>query len=852
MNHFMRPWPLTALSVGWMLGTACHLEQVTLQSSTVYGAWWCVSVGVAWLWATRGTGAGGGGLEPFPVRAGPRKQTCVIVCRGWSVPAWTRQTLAVAVSASLAMSGAGWRATQQLKDRLAPEWEGIDLVLEGVVERLPQRQPESIRFVLAVERAWRTDTHESLPAFPPRVWLGWQTGPPGDGLSGSQSPIRVAERWRLPVRLKAAHGTFNPHAGDPEAGWWSQGVLALGQVRLITSRDEQAQRLATGAGHWIEQWREACRDRLWQQGLEPRVAGVVSALVLGDQTAIDPLDWDVFRRTGVAHLMSISGLHITLLAAAMRAAVSWAWRRAGWRGRPLALWWPASTAGWWGGLLMAGLYAAFSGGGLPAQRTVLMLGVLVWLKTWGLRWPWWTTWSLSCAVVLAWDPWAWLQVGFWLSFVAVALLMVLDERAAVAPPPLPRASSSTPRRRMLDGLSSLGRAASGLWREQWRITCGLAPLTLLLFREVSLIGVLANLLAIPWVTLCVTPLALVGALWSPAWLAAAEALKVLQWGLNTMLQWGVPTWSVSAFPVWVACVGVLGAALLCLSAPWWLRGWGLPLLAPALGWQATPPPVGEVAVVVADVGQGQAVLVRTAQHALLYDAGPRYSQEFDAGQRVVVPLLKAYGVTLDRLVLSHRDADHTGGALAVLDMQPQVQVLGSLPSRSAIAQRAGYQDCEAGQTWTWEGVHFEVLHPTSSGPARATSNAWSCVLRIQTATSSVLLAGDIESHEEAAMVRAWGAALRTDVLLVPHHGSRTSSTSAWLDAVRPHTAWVQAGYRNRYGHPAPDVVERYRARHIHLLETTRCGAIQWSSLEPKTMQCEREVRRRFWHHTPPA
>jgi len=510
---------------------------------------------------------------------------------------------------------------------------------------------------------------------------------------------------------------------------------------------------------------------------------------------------------------------------------------------------PATTVGWWGGLFTAGLYAAFSGGGLPAQRTVLMLGVLVWLKTWGLRWPWWATWSVACAVVLAWDPLAWLQAGFWLSFMAVGLLMLLDERHPHAQPittaqPLAKHAAIAWR-------GSLWNAASNLWREQWRITLGLAPLSLLLFREVSLISLGANLLAIPWVTLCVTPLALVGVLWSPVWQGAAIALECLQWGLSAMLQWGVPTWSVPAFPVWVAGAGVLGAGLLCLSAPWWLRGWGVPLLVPALGWQVTPPPDGEVAVVVVDVGQGQAVLVRTAQHALLYDAGPRYSPDMDAGQRVVVPLLKAYGVSLDRLVLSHRDSDHTAGAQAVLDMQPQVPVMGSLPSRSALAQRVDYQDCEVGQSWWWDGVHFEVLHPLPAGPVRATSNAWSCVLRVQTARSSLLLTGDIEAREEADLVLQWGTALRSDVLLVPHHGSRTSSTADWLDRVRPQTAWVQAGYRNRYGHPAHEVVERYRVRGIRLLETARCGAIQWSSQEPSTMVCERETRRRYWHHVPP-
>jgi competence protein ComEC len=350
--------------------------------------------------------------------------------------------------------------------------------------------------------------------------------------------------------------------------------------------------------------------------------------------------------------------------------------------------------------------------------------------------------------------------------------------------------------------------------------------------------------------LCVTPLSLLGVLWPEAWHLAALALELLRWVLANMLGWGIPTWSVAAFPVWVAVAGVLGAGLLGLPAPVWWRCWGLPLLVPALGWQATPPPEGEVEMVVADVGQGQAVLVRTARHALLYDAGPRYSAELDAGQRVVVPLLQALDVRLDRLVLSHRDADHTGGAQSVLAMYPEADVLGSLPSRFALTHRPGYRDCEAGQSWLWDGVQFEVLHPTQTGPSRATSNAWSCVLRVRTATSSVLLAGDIEAREEAELVQRLGSTLQTDILLMPHHGSRTSSTAEWLDAVQPRVAWVQAGYRNRFGHPAPEVVARYAAHGITVLETARCGAIQWLSEQPQQMVCEREKRRRYWHHQP--
>jgi competence protein ComEC len=274
-------------------------------------------------------------------------------------------------------------------------------------------------------------------------------------------------------------------------------------------------------------------------------------------------------------------------------------------------------------------------------------------------------------------------------------------------------------------------------------------------------------------------------------------------------------------------------------------------LLPALFWKTPSPPAGEMTVVVADVGQGQAVLVRTAQHVLLYDAGPRYAPDVDAGQRVVVPLLRSLGWRLDRLVLSHRDTDHTGGARAVLAMHPNADVLGSLPADLPWTRHPGYQTCEAGQRWTWDGVHFEVLHPQASAPRRAVSNASSCVLRIQAASGSLLLSGDIEAPEEAALVSRLGARLQTDVLLVPHHGSKTSSSLAWLAQVQPQWAWVQAGYRNRFGHPAQAVVARYQAQGIGWLETAGCGAIIWSSQTPQAMTCERAQQARYWHHRAP-
>jgi competence protein ComEC len=287
----------------------------------------------------------------------------------------------------------------------------------------------------------------------------------------------------------------------------------------------------------------------------------------------------------------------------------------------------------------------------------------------------------------------------------------------------------------------------------------------------------------------------------------------------------------------------------------WLRCFGMALVLPVLSWQTPRPAHGTFELVVADMGQGHAVLVRTATHSLLYDTGPRYSAETDAGQRVLVPLLRAWGERLDRIVISHQDSDHSGGAPAVMAMQPHAEVLTSMPVEHPLQQLGVMRRCESGQSWVWDGVRFDVLHPSESDYARKlTPNALSCVLRVtaarlhaSSASQSALLAGDIEAPQEQSLVQS-GQVLQADWLLVPHHGSATSSTAVFLEAVHPSVAVVQAGYRNRFGHPKPDVLKRYSDLGVLVVQTPRCGASIWRSEQPKLVQCERNQRQRYWQH----
>jgi competence protein ComEC len=577
----------------------------------------------------------------------------------------------------------------------------------------------------------------------------------------------------------------------------------------------------------------------------------VSALLVGDQAAIERADWDVFRATGVAHLMAISGLHITGLAWLAALCMGQLWRRSdGWRGhRPLSLWLPTPLAASVCGVVVALAYALFTGWGVPAQRTVWMLAVVTLLRWHGKRWPWPQVWWLVCMVVLAVDPWALLQAGFWLSFVAVGVLFVSDARMSEPPePPPPDAASpgAWPHRLA----RAVWRALQGMWREQWLMSVCLAPLSLLLFHQISLVGVWANLLAVPWVTLVVTPLCLLGLVWAPLWSWASEALQLLRGVLQGMAALSWAQWSAPAAPSWAGWAAVLGMATWALPVPAWLRGYGLVLVLPVLSWHTPRPSPGQFELLSADMGQGHAVLVRTAHHALLYDTGPRYSAETDAGQRVLLPLLRAWGERLDTVVISHQDSDHSGGAAAVLAMQPDAKVLTSVPADHRLQTIRPMQRCAHGQSWTWDDVTFTVLHPrVQDYDHKNKPNALSCVLRISTPSAvAALLVGDIEAAQERALVQS-GEPLKADWLLVPHHGSATSSTTEFVQAVDPRIAVVQAGYRNRFGHPRADVMARYVEQGVHVVQTTRCGASTWQSSQPEMVRCERDVQKRYWHHS---
>ena len=758
---------------------------------------------------------------------------------GWR---WRSALLASLLGAALMGFGVSdWRASLRLADALPAELEGRDISVTGTVASLPQRSASGLRFRFDVDAA-RLDG--KVLTAPSLLAVGWYSGWHEDAaLTQPQLELRAGQRWTFTLRLRQPHGNLNPHGFDYELQLFEQGVRATGYVR-----DAPAPVLLhAAAGHPVERLRQRVRDAIEAAVPDRRAAGVLAALAVGDQGAIERDDWDLYRNTGIAHLVSISGLHITMFGWLAGLAVAALWRRSS----RLTLWLAVPHAARWGGLALATAYALFSGWGVPSQRTVWMLAAVTLLQAFGLRWPWALTLLFAAVIVTVFDPWALLQAGFWLSFVAVGLLMA----SSPAQPPVTNPAQAAP----TGWRSWPGRAVSGLrdgLRTQLIATLGLTPLTLVFFQQVSLVGLAANLVAIPLVTLVITPLALLGVLLVPLWSVGAWVVQGLNAFLGLLASWPGAVWAVPVAPAWAQAAGLVGAALLVLPWPWRLRALALPLMLPLLLPPRALPEPGRFDLLALDVGQGTSVLVRTRGHLLLFDAGPQYSRDSDAGQRVLLPLLRARGETrIDTLVLSHRDLDHVGGAAALLKALPVGDVLSSLELEHPLLARASHSSrCSAGQSWAWDGVRFEVLRPAEADYERALkSNAMSCVLRVSEAGAagrSVLLTGDIEREQEAWLVAEQRAALRAEVLIAPHHGSRTSSTGAFLDAVQPVAAVFQAGYRNRFGHPAPDVLQRYLDRGIRLHISPACGAWRWDSRGSPEGVCERDAVRRYWHHRP--
>ncbi len=755
-----------------------------------------------------------------------------LVAAVWSTPL----VAAVPARATWAIAGARlcfgllvgicWAAAYahvRLADHLADDLEGRDVEVVGIVSSLPQHFERGVRFEFSPEQVLTPGAH--LPA---RIQLAWYGGfVPEAGLPNPV--VHAGERWQFNLRLRKPHGSANPHGFDYEAWLLERGIRATCYVRPPRTEAPQ-RRLAPfvwSPGTAVDRTREAARERLQRALADSAHGGVIVALAVGDQRAIDNDDWQLFNRTGVGHLMSISGLHVTMIASLAALLTFAAWRRS--ERLTLALAAPRAAAA--AGLMAAFVYCLIAGFAVPAQRTLFMLAVAAWAVWRGWFGSGTRVLAIALGAVCLIDPWAPLSPGFWLSFGAVAVLLMAG--------------------------ASLG--ARTHWFKtalvaQLAVTLGLIPLTLALFQQVSLAGPLANALAIPVVSFVITPLALLACMlpFDSIALFAHWVLGHLMDYLGWLgaLDWAV--WQRAAPPLWTVLLALSGIVWCLVPWPLHWRALGMVWMLPLIAHPPPTPGKGDLWVTILDVGQGLAVVARTASHTLVFDSGPQYSPEADGGNRVIVPYLRGEGVTqIDSLVISHDDNDHTGGALSTLKGVPTGLLISPLPATHPLLAAANqHRRCVAGDRWTWDAVSFEFLHPQRSdyaGLASLKDNASSCVLALRAHGRQLLLPADIERDVEARLVAA-DATLASEILVVPHHGSKTSSSADFLDTVKPMTAIVAAGYRNRFRHPAAEVLERFRERDIRVLRTDERGAVMLRMGAADTrIATQRDLQPRYWH-----
>ncbi len=726
---------------------------------------------------------------------------------------------AASIAVLALFAGFMWAAAAahlRLADALPAEWEARDIELVGVVASLPQFSERSVRFELDVEGV-------STPAarVPSRIVLSWW------GRALSPPEVHAGERWRFTVRLKRPHGTSNPHGFDYEAWLLERGIRATGYVRPRGA--ERVTPMVHRPSYWVEAVRERLRTRILTALADRPYAGIIAALAIGDQRAIPADQWQTFTRTGVNHLMSISGLHVTMVAGLAYALVLALWRRS----QRLTLALPASKAAAAAGLAAALFYTLLAGFAVPAQRTLYMVCVVAVALWIGMATSVSVVLAVALLIVLILDPWAVNSAGFWLSFGAVAAIFLVT-------------------------VNRIARSGwfSGWLRTQTAVTIALLPLLLALFQQVSLISPAANAFAIPLVSLVVAPLALLGmifpidAVLHLAHFAMACCMYLLEW----MSALPNAVWEQHAPPAWAIVVGVVGALWLMLPRGVPARWLGAVACLPLFFALPPSPQWGELRLAVLDVGQGLAIVARTAGHALLYDTGPAFGPAADSGNRIIAPYLRAIGVKrLDGMIVSHDDIDHTGGAVSVLQAVPVDWLSTSLPEMDPLPLFADQAfRCRAGQSWQWDGVSFEMLYPDlTSYEIRMKDNDRSCVLKITAAGRNVLITGDIERRAEEALL-ASGLPVASDVLIAPHQGSNTSSTPPFVSAVSPESVIFPVGYRNRFGHPHAAVVERYRALGSTLYRTDTDGAVLVAISAERGIELGRyrAMHRRYWLDAP--
>jgi competence protein ComEC len=711
-----------------------------------------------------------------------------------------------------------WHSTAILTQRLPVVIENKPVILIGTIVGFPRNTAKYRQCVLAVSQLKIAGI---IQPFQARVRIRWNLP---KNLPAGFPRFTPQQTWQLTARLHPVHEVLNFDVPDYSNILFQQRIRAIGQVERTT----RPLLLATASRLSIDLWRYKIMLKINKLLPDNPLRGMIIALTLGEGRGIEQAHWQLFRNTGIIHLVVISGSHISLIALLIFGIMSGIWRYTG----RLTLWLPAPQAAAIVSLLAAIGYTLLAGASIPTQRAIIMVTVVIINKLLARQTPSFDLIAIALFLVLLYDPLAVLSNGFWLSFSAVAaIIWVLHGR---------RTSSSRAYQLFHDTLMT-----------QWSVFAVLFPILLLYYGTFPLNSFIANLVVIPWFNIVIVPLSLLGlgliAIAPELATACLEFSTVILHGclsfLNSLSQfnWLVQT-TAPPTGLSIAIAGV-GIGFLLLPRGFPARWLGGILLLPILFSPTMQPRPGEVWFTLFDIGQGLAAIVQTQNHTLIYDTGDKRGDTTMA-DRVIIPYLRARQIhQVEMLMVSHSDADHASG---VATLQQNIKIIQTL---SSDLQRIPHSNlCQAGQHWTWDTVEFRVLHPDKIDDYSSSNNR-SCVLKIQTGKHGILLAGDIEGVVENQLSRHYPYILQAEIMVVPHHGSKTSSSPSLLQVVKPQFALISSGYRNRFRHPRPEIVARYQSIGTTVLNTAETGAIAFTLSEQHISppRLARVEMHRYWH-----
>jgi len=672
----------------------------------------------------------------------------------------------------------------RLQAQLPAQFEGQSIQIEGRVIGLPQHNERSVRFDFSVLKS-KINKPEQLNL--KKVRLRWYY---------PKQAIKPGQYWQFTVKLKKPHGRFNPGGFDYERWLFMQNIAATGYVRK-----KPAPQLIAIAPVFqnADSVRQFISDKLDELLGKTENRGLIKALTIGDKQELTQQQWQIFRDTGTIHLLAISGLHLGLVSGiiyflTLKISIALAIRS------------PQHIAALFA-IAIATFYAALAGFSLPTQRALLMLIIVMTGIVWQRNLKATNTLAIALFAVLIFDPLTVLSPGFWLSFLAVVLIVYC----------------------LAGRLSKIGYWHSAI-TIHWIIAIGLSPVLLFYFQQVSLISPLANLVSVPIISMLIVPLCLVGVVLlcispffaHPIFVLVDTLLHGLSWVLSEMASLPFATVSLSPPPVYTVILAI--AAVFLLFSPKGIpaRWLALILFFPLIFQNVEKPKRGEISLTVLDVGQGLSAVVETSHHVLVFDTGAKYSEQYNMGDAVVIPFLKNKAIKLlDILLISHGDNDHIGGSSSILEQIQVKKILTSVPKQLA---RYTADSCQAGQSWVWDQVLFEILWPPVNNEFLSDNNR-SCVLKIASNQIDLLLTGDIEKNAEIKLLKKYTVQLQSDVLVSPHHGSNTSSTLVFLEQVQPSIVLIPSGYRNRFSFPHPKVLERYKKMDAKIFNTATDGAL---------------------------